>query len=74
MKRNRLAASKVEELVYVHSNLHLLTYKQNQYKEGGTLSSLESNSQHASRCASDTGDTCGSIDLDFLDDPYDADY
>ena len=35
MKRNRLAASKAEELVYVHSNLRLLTHSQNEYKEGG---------------------------------------
>ena len=35
MKHNRLAASKVEELVYVHSNLRLLTHSHNEYKEGG---------------------------------------
>ncbi|XP_057831543.1 uncharacterized protein LOC131042228 [Cryptomeria japonica] len=36
VKRNRLAASKAEELVYVHSNLRLLTHKQNEYKDGST--------------------------------------
>lgn len=35
MKRNRLAASKAEELVYVHSNLRLLTHSQDEYKAVG---------------------------------------
>ena len=34
MKRNRLASSKAEDLVYVHSNLRLLTHKSDEYKEG----------------------------------------
>ena len=34
MKHNRLASSKVEDLVYVHSNLRLLTHKSDEYKEG----------------------------------------
>ena len=34
MKRNRLASSKAENLVYVHSNLRLLTHKNDEYKEG----------------------------------------
>ena len=39
-----------------------------------SLPSVEANSQHASSCGSETGATCGSTDLDFLDDPCDADY
>ena len=34
MKQNRLASKKVEELVYVHPNLHLLSHKRDEYKFG----------------------------------------
>ena len=70
--------SKAKQLVYVHSNLRLLTYKQNQYKEEGTkLWNVDPEqtdldfSQRASSCASDTA---AATNLDFLDDPYDIDY
>ena len=34
VKRNRLGSKKAEELVYVHSNLHLLSHKRDEYKFG----------------------------------------
>ena len=34
MKRNRLAAKRVEDLVYIHSNLRLLSRKDPQYRQG----------------------------------------
>ena len=36
MKRNRLGSKKAEELVYVHSNLRLLSHKRDEYKFGPT--------------------------------------
>ncbi|KAH9294517.1 hypothetical protein KI387_040277, partial [Taxus chinensis] len=35
-KRNRLGAKRAEDLVYIHSNLRLLSHKQPEYKEGST--------------------------------------
>ena len=34
MKQNKLGSNKVEELVYVHSNLRLLSHKRDEYKFG----------------------------------------
>ena len=34
VKRNRLASKKVEDLVYIHTNLRLLLRKEDHYKEG----------------------------------------
>ena len=36
VKRNRLGSKKAEELVYVHSNLRLLSHKKDEYKSGPT--------------------------------------
>ncbi|XP_028095181.1 uncharacterized protein LOC114295183 [Camellia sinensis] len=36
VKRNRLATSRAEDLVFVHCNLHLLSRKSKEYKEGPT--------------------------------------
>jgi hypothetical protein len=36
LKRNRLGSKKAEELVYVHSNLRLLSHKKDEYKSGPT--------------------------------------
>ena len=36
VKRNRLGSKKVEELVYVHSNLRLLSHQKEEYKSGPT--------------------------------------
>ena len=36
VKRNRLGSKKAEELVYVHSNLRLLSHKKDEYKFGPT--------------------------------------
>ena len=36
MKRNRLSSRKAGELVYVHSNLRLLSHKKDEYKLGPT--------------------------------------
>ncbi|GMP42453.1 hypothetical protein CsSME_00012201 [Camellia sinensis var. sinensis] len=36
IKRNRLATSRAEDLVFVHCNLHLLSRKSKEYKEGPT--------------------------------------
>ncbi|KAH9314484.1 hypothetical protein KI387_023111 [Taxus chinensis] len=35
-KHNRLRAKRAEDLVYIHSNLRLLSHKQPEYKEGST--------------------------------------
>ena len=36
VKRNRLGSKKVEDLVYIHTNLCLLSCKEDRYKEGST--------------------------------------
>lgn len=36
MKRNRLGSKKAEDLVFVHTNLRLLSRKNDHYKEGAT--------------------------------------
>ena len=36
MKRNRLGSKKVEDLVYIHTNLCLLSHTEHEYKEGST--------------------------------------
>ena len=36
VKRNRLGSKKAKELVYVHSNLRLLSHKKDEYKMGPT--------------------------------------
>lgn len=34
VKHNKLLSKRAEDLVYMHSNLHLLSHKQHDYKEG----------------------------------------
>ena len=34
MKRNKLGAKKAEDIMYVHSNLHLLSHVEPEYKKG----------------------------------------
>ena len=36
MKRNRLGSKKAEDFVFVHTNLRLLSHKNDHYKEGAT--------------------------------------
>ena len=36
MKRNRLGSKKAEDLVFVHTNLRILSRKNDHYKEGAT--------------------------------------
>ena len=36
MKRNRVRSTEAEDLVFIHANLHLLSRKNDHYKEGTT--------------------------------------